>query len=137
MVLHSQIEGVMLPANNISTPPDRSLSAQARRGMGPGQSSLAAMFVTYLMPPILPKMPSGGESGLQAPRRGLALAEGRFARAEPDCPHPASHTTAVQSSPHWHSVCKVQLEGYAKTMERAPESFRSMWVRIRLGKISF
>lgn len=95
MVLHSQIEGVMLPANNISTPPDRSLSAQARRGMGPGQSLLAAMFVTYLTLPILPKMPTGGESGLQAPRRGLAPVKGRFGRAEPDHPHPASHTAAV------------------------------------------
>lgn len=55
MVLHSQIEGVMLPANNISTPPDRSVSAQARRGMGPGQSLLAAMFVNMGVAAHTPK----------------------------------------------------------------------------------
>lgn len=67
MVLHSQIEGAMIPANNVSTPPDCPLSTQAKRGMGPGCSLLAAIFIILWMLPVLWKTPTGEESGLQLP----------------------------------------------------------------------
>lgn len=53
------------------------------------------MFVTYLTPPTLPKMPTGEESGLQAPQNGLALTDGRLGRAEPDHVHTQSHNPSA------------------------------------------
>ena len=131
MVLHSQREGVMIPANNVSTPPDWSLSAQARRRIGPGHSSLAAMFVRYLMLPILQKMPTG--EGCKLPNMvQFSQKEGLEAQNLPvSIP---SHTTPLQSSPYWHSVWKAQLMCYVRAVERVSKSFMSMWMMICLGK---
>ena len=44
----------------------------------PGHSPLAAMYAAYLTLTTLPKMPTGEESGLQAPQNGSTLTEGRL-----------------------------------------------------------
>ena len=75
----------------------------------PGHSPLAAMYVAYLTLTTLPKMPTGEESGLQAPQNGSTLTEGRLEGQNLTMSTP-SHTIPVQSRPHWHSLWEVQLE---------------------------
>ena len=54
---------------------------------------MAATYVTYLMLPTLPKVPTGEESGLQAPQNGSTRR--KVGRAEPDHVHTQSHSPSA------------------------------------------
>lgn len=109
----------------------RSQEGTASRTFTVGRHVYNTCNTTYTL-----KDPRGEESGLQAPRHGLALTAARFGKAETSVSTP-SHTTPAQPHLHWHSVWMVSPECDVKTLERGAKGFLSTWMITCLGKLFF
>lgn len=95
MVLHSQIEGATVPANNVSMPPDRSLSAQARRGKGSRTLTVGRHVCGIFNADYTPKDANWRREWAASSPKWLNSHRRKVGRAEPDHVHTQSHNPST------------------------------------------